>query len=66
LFIEPSSNRYSVAIRSKWQKMMGFIFSLSWILSLSSPTNWQGWLAIVLKPARKDEWVGIDVNKPIC
>lgn len=29
-------------------------------------SNWQGWLAIVLKPTRKDEWVGIDANQPIC
>ncbi|NQZ11690.1 MAG: hypothetical protein HRT35_31450 [Algicola sp.] len=29
-------------------------------------SHWQGWLAIVLKPTRKDEWVSVDANQPVC
>ena len=27
---------------------------------------WQGWLAIVLKPTRKNVWVKVDKQQPIC
>jgi hypothetical protein len=27
---------------------------------------WQGWLAIVIKPTRQNEWIHIDSNTPIC
>ncbi len=28
--------------------------------------RWQGWLAIVLKPTRKNEWVSVDSEQPVC
>jgi hypothetical protein len=27
---------------------------------------WQGWLAIVLKPTRKDQWVEVNTTEPVC